>query len=879
VTLSELQKTYGSGLFGHHAQMLVDSKISPEVARQRGYVSHGNGDAAALRRMGFSKKQALVPGVLIPGYTVDGQRRLEYRPDNPRRDDDGKPRKYERIFGTGNFIDVHPSVRADLGDPGKALFITEGIKKGDALVTAGVVAVALTGVSCWRGKNDKGGVAELSDWDRIAINDRAIWIVFDSDALTNGNVGRMALRLGAMLERRGAKVGFAFPPEGPNGEKQGVDDFLARGRTIDELVAGAIDAKALRDKVDLRPLVWDTDPPLDLKERAVELLVDHNDPPGLFSRGGELVRIVKDEHGHAIRLESKPLFRDRLERCIRVLRATDGGFYEVPMPTHVLEDLLATAGHASDFPVLKVIVTSPCFAADGTLVVENGYSAEGQVFVDLGALVVPDLPSVAKAKAVLFDILQDFPFTDEASLAHAIALMVLPLVRLMIDGPTPLHMVDAPTAGTGKGLLVDVLLEAMSGGSIARFAPVTDDQEMRKRITAVLLAGRQFVLMDNLAGRIDSPSLAAALTAPVWEDRVLGHSRVVTIPNTPVWLAAANNPSLSAELARRCVHIRLDAGEERPWERTDFRYPDLRGRVACHRGEIVAAALALVKAWIDAGRPLAPVSFGDYRSWATTVGGILQVVGIPGFLANSAERFDDAAVEQEEIAQIVAMWWDVFGQKPVMARELFEQAQLWNIVPDLAPPKGERSMTTVFGTWLRSHRDQIVLSYRITDAGHNHTKVRLWKLVPVDRGDLGERHFAKVLVNDDAAGTAGTSPFPDFVENPADVPAVDTSVDTDVELLADLPAVPAASVLTCENALDHLSEVPAPINIPRAAPDEAGRAACHGCHLPFTAAMSEMESGKAVVASKLVVDYCVDCAMTTDLNGLVVVVAKEPAFT
>ena len=218
-------------------------------------------------------------------------------------------------------------------------------------------------------------------------------------------------------------------------------------------------------------------------------------------------------------------------------------------------------------------MTSPSYAADGTLVVENGYSAEGQVFVDLGALVVPELPSVAKAKAVLFDILQDFPFTDEASLAHAIALMVLPLVRLMIDGPTPLHMIDAPTAGTGKGLLVDVILEAMSGGSISRFAPVTDDQEMRKRITAVLLAGRQFVLMDNLAGRIDSPSLAAALTAPVWEDRILGHSRVASIPNTQVWVATANNPSLSAELARRCVHVRLDAGEERPWERTDFRLP------------------------------------------------------------------------------------------------------------------------------------------------------------------------------------------------------------------------------------------------------------------------------------------------------------------
>ena len=131
------------------------------------------------------------------------------------------------------------------------------------------------------------------------------------------------------------------------------DDFLARGGTVDELVARAIDAKVLRDKVDLRPAVWDTDPPLDLKERAVELVVVHNDPPVLFSRGGELVRIVKDEHGHGIRLESKPLFRDRLERSIRVLHRSDSGVHEVPMPTHVLEDLLATAGHGGDFPILR----------------------------------------------------------------------------------------------------------------------------------------------------------------------------------------------------------------------------------------------------------------------------------------------------------------------------------------------------------------------------------------------------------------------------------------------------------------------------------------------------------------------------------------------
>ena len=113
---------------------------------------------------------------------------------------------------------------------------------------------------------------------------------------------------------------------------------------------------------------------------------------------------------------------------------------------------------------------------------------------------------MSAAKAVLFDLLQDFRFADEASLAHAIALMVLPLVRLMIDGPTPLHLIGASTAGTGKNLLIDVILQAITGGSIARFAPATDDQEMRKRITAILLG--------RTPGRVTGQPWPGASTPP-----------------------------------------------------------------------------------------------------------------------------------------------------------------------------------------------------------------------------------------------------------------------------------------------------------------------------------------------------------------------------
>jgi hypothetical protein len=58
---------------------------------------------------------------------------------------------------------------------------------------------------------------------------------------------------------------------------------------------------------------------------------------------------------------------------------------------------------------------------------------------------------------MLDELFCDFPFADEvASRAHATGLALLPFVRRMIIGPTPIHAVTAPpdAAGTGKGLLV-----------------------------------------------------------------------------------------------------------------------------------------------------------------------------------------------------------------------------------------------------------------------------------------------------------------------------------------------------------------------------------------------------------------------------------------
>ncbi len=111
-----------------------------------------------LRRAGFSKQLWDVPqrfpGLYIPLYGPNGQvASCQYRPDSPRTNDQGKPRKYEACSGRPSVLDVHPLNYAKLADPTVPLWITERVKKGDALTTAGQCAISLCGVYNWRSRH------------------------------------------------------------------------------------------------------------------------------------------------------------------------------------------------------------------------------------------------------------------------------------------------------------------------------------------------------------------------------------------------------------------------------------------------------------------------------------------------------------------------------------------------------------------------------------------------------------------------------------------------------------------------------------------------------------------------------------------------------
>jgi hypothetical protein len=221
----------------HYAMLTQESAILPELIAARGYRTISK--KKDLEAFQFATAQRRVPALLIPIYNAYGEIVLyQLRPDVPRLRK-GKSVKYETPAEALMALDVPPTEanRQGIRNPEKILWITEGIKKGDALVSAGAIAIALLGVWNWRGANVLGGKTVVAGFEDIALsNHRPVHIAYDSDVMEKPAVFGALTRLGGWLESRGARVSYVYLPSTENGGKQGVDDYLARGHRIEDLM-------------------------------------------------------------------------------------------------------------------------------------------------------------------------------------------------------------------------------------------------------------------------------------------------------------------------------------------------------------------------------------------------------------------------------------------------------------------------------------------------------------------------------------------------------------------------------------------------------------------------------------------------------------------
>lgn len=400
--------------------------------------------------------------------------------------------------------------------------------------------------------------------------------------------------------------------------------------------------------------------------------------PVLYVRAGTLARVLTDERGRAsiVPADAGALLAILAEVAIWITE-TKRGIADQKVPQSVVTAFLNQADWPG-LPVLEGVSMAPVFGHDGSLHAKHGYDPVTQIF-NASTLEIertePTPEAIQAALSLFFDdMLHDFPFVDAASKAHALALVLLPFCRHMIDGATPLHLISAPAHGAGKSLLAECTLLPAYGREPAATPEARSSDEWSKLLTTVLMDGRPIVFLDNVARPLEGSGMATALTQAFWSDRILGVSRTVNAPIRCVWVASAKNPVASAEIARRCCLIRIDPNTENPEDRTGFKHPHLKRWILENRARLVGAAVTIVQNWVRRGMPIWKGSVkGSYESWTEIVGGILEAAGVPGFLENET-AMRESAPETVAMRKFVETWFAVFGEKETTAKDLFPLA-------------------------------------------------------------------------------------------------------------------------------------------------------------------------------------------------------------
>lgn len=708
----------------HKEELKVGSGISKAVREARGYRTITDKDD--LLKEGYDGKQLLVPGLLVPVRDVSGRvPTVQYKPDDPRTNDDGETVKYENLPGARVVLDVPVASAAALADPGVPLWVTEGPKKADAAVTAGLCCIGVLGVWAW-----KRDGAPLPDWDEIALAGREVFLAYDSDVMRKTEVQSALDGLTAFLRERGALVRWVLLPEGGSlaGEtvKVGLDDWL---------VANGMDPSGLAEFVrepEVNIKVNDVPLPV-ITRQAIAALRESNDPKRLFTRDDLLVEARASGLTEVV--------KDRLTFLLGEAGnwyvTTKEGRKPKPPPPHVVANVLAAGQELWNFDLLDRIVTTPVFAEDGTLRTEPGYHESSRsYYLPPEGLEIPSVSAeptakeVKKAKARIDDLLSDFPFVDAADRAHAWALVLQPFARELIWGSTPLFSVQAPKQGTGKTLLVQSAL-APSAGDVDSLAEPHGDDEMEKRLTARLREAAPVVFFDNVDRVMAYPSLASALTKPTWSGRVLGKSATVTMPINCTFVFTANNPRFSDDLRRRVVPIRLDTGIEDPSKRKGFRH-SLPGWALKNRGDLVWAACTLISSWVAAGRPRPEsdtATLGSYGPWRRVLGGLLQHIGVPGFLGNLESKALDKSPEAEAFELIAHHAVEHYGEGEAwFAGDLATHLHMVDVELSLGRRyRDSDELAGLLGTFLAQRKGQIVAGYRLERATKRRSRGYPWR--------------------------------------------------------------------------------------------------------------------------------------------------------
>lgn len=481
-------------------------------------------------------------------------------------------------------------------------------------------------------------------------------------------------------------------------------------------------------------------------EKAEKLIA--ND---VYVRGQELVRIgnapelapatkgvERSEDQCVIVAVNAEYLRRRLSTVALFLKPSISkqGSAPVDCPPSLAKNILL-AGDWRSFRPLDGIATAPFLRPNLTLCDTPGYDITSRIFYAPNAKFLPLPTHITKDAAVaalhrVQEPFEQFPFSSPEAKAAFLSHLLAAAARHAID-TMPVMTYTAPIVASGKTLLAGMASEIADGIESA-LRPFTDEQEeLRKVLMSVLLAGDRTIVFDNVpnGAKVKSPILCGFVTAASYSDRKLGVSESPRLPNRSSVVLTGNNISPAGDLARRSIVVRLDANSDTARGRT-FRIPNLKEYVRRHRTELLRDALIVILGYIEAGLPMRGHSLESFERWS-------HVARDPLLWLGHADPVDTQQLETDDELGPLIEAFEILSKWP-HSSESFRAGQLASICGEFAGNTlretlqaadcGDATDAKKVGYWLREHRDRVAGRWKLVKDGESHGTAR-WRLKAV----------------------------------------------------------------------------------------------------------------------------------------------------
>lgn len=297
-----------------------------------------------------------------------------------------------------------------------------------------------------------------------------------------------------------------------------------------------------------------------------------------------------------------------VEKVAAFCEVRDGVPAIIAVPDKIVDILIDKAEHRA--PQVSGLVTHPIVLRTGEILADDGLHAGTGLFLS-GAAVADVKPySQDEARAALLrlraDFLEGFEFYTDLDTDVAVAGLFTGVQRRVLDMAPGLGIL-ASTQASGKTTLARRIHVLLTGRDmpVSTF-PQGDEAEVQKRLLSLLLRSPAMVCFDNITDgtTFRSGSIAAAMTGPSIEQRVLGLSRDANCLTNVLFVITGNNLGLGPDEVTRWMVARLAPGTARPEERT-FKHPDVVGHAMRMRAAVLRDVVGIVAGYLISGAALA----------------------------------------------------------------------------------------------------------------------------------------------------------------------------------------------------------------------------------------------------------------------------------